>query len=108
MAIRIVCNRKLELSEDEFQMYKDICRSYDRANSKGEDLFHDLFETDDNGIIVFMRPPSTRYTSMEVVCFVIMIFQTQHMRLLQNKANRIFEEVKEKTNAAIAELKQKS
>ena len=59
MPIRIVTNKKVEMTEDEWTMYNKIVKSYTTATNKGEDLFNDLFETDNNGIIVFLRPPYT-------------------------------------------------
>ena len=50
-------------------MYKKIVTSYTTTTNKGEDLFIDLFETDENGIIVFLKPPSKRQTSFEVFLF---------------------------------------
>jgi hypothetical protein len=96
VAIRIIDNKKLEMTEDEFTLYKNICRSYDRANFKGEELFRELFETDEMGIITFIRPPSVRQTSMEVMCFIFAIFQHQHIRLMEAKVGRLVARVEEK------------
>ena len=104
MAIKIIDNKKIEMTEDEWLSYRDICRSYDRPNFKGEELFKDLFETDDNGIIVFLRPPSTRHTSMEVFLFVSIIMQQQQMRLFAKRFDALCEEVREKVENHIKKL----
>ena len=63
MSFRIVDSKKLEMTDDEWNMYSQIVKSYTDLHGKGEDLFIDLFETNDNGIIIFLKPPSKRRTS---------------------------------------------
>lgn len=82
---RIIDHKKVMMTTDEWNMYEQICRSYDRANFKGEDLFTDLFETDDDGIIIFLKPPSKRFTSMEVFFFLMAVMQHQHITLMYSR-----------------------
>lgn len=87
--IRIINNRKIDLSDFEWKCYQEICRSYDRPNSKGEDLFVDLFDSDKDGMIVYLRPPSTRATSLEVYLFLCSVFQHQQGRLNAAKVDEL-------------------
>jgi len=87
MSIKIINNQKVDMTEDEYQMFLDICKNYDRANFKGEDLFKDLFITNDDGLIIFIKPPSHKYISMEVFLFVVAIYQHQHMRVLYKRVD---------------------
>lgn len=73
--LRIVANKRVEMTDDEFQLYQRICNSY----PQGKDLFRDLFETDDEGMIVFLVPPTKEF-SMEVVLFLQNLMVHQHMR----------------------------
>jgi hypothetical protein len=100
----IIDNKKIDLTGDEYALYDKICRSYDRPNCKGEELFKGLFETDDNGIITFIVPPSIRQTSMEIYLFVSSIYQHQHMRILYNK----FDALEKKLNDKMIELEKKA
>lgn len=95
MSVRVVDNKRLEMTEDEWTQYGAICRSYDRQNFKGEELFRDLFETDDFGIIVYLKPPSIRYTSMEVFMFLMALMQHQHLRLMHKQVDDACAEIKE-------------
>ncbi len=97
MTIRIIDNKKVELTDDEFGMYQKICRSYDENNRKGEDLFVDLFETDDDGIIIYLKPPTKRFCSMEIFCFVMSLMQHQHLRLMHIKVDELCKELKNNT-----------
>jgi hypothetical protein len=93
-SIKIIDNRKIDMTDDEWQMYVAICRSYDRPSFKGEELFRELFESDDKGRIVFLKPPSTRHTSMEVFMFISIIFQHQHIRFMHSQFDALWEKVK--------------
>lgn len=104
MSIHIVDYKKLDLTEDEWNMYCKICRSYDRPNFKGEELFRDLFETDDDGIIIFLKPPSKNYTSMEVFLFVMSIQVHQHLRLMHKRVDESIKSMEEKFSFLIKNL----
>ena len=96
MAIKIIDNRKVDMTADEWNMYLAICKSYDRQNFKGEDLFKDLFESDDHGNIIYVKPPSTRHTSMEVFLFIAILMQHQHLRSMHNQVSIMCKKMQEK------------
>jgi hypothetical protein len=96
MAIRVVDNKKVDMTEDEWQMFDKIVKSYTTATNKGEDLFKDLFETDAGGIIIFLRPPSKFRTSFEVFLFLMSLMQHQHLRLMHQQVDDMCKQVKEK------------
>ena len=77
--LRIIDNKRIWLTDDEFKLYQEICKSYDKPTMQGEELFKGLFETDANGIIVFLRPPGQKYISMEVYLFLVTIMIHQHI-----------------------------
>ncbi len=93
-SIRIIDNRKVAMTNDEWDYYNTICRSYDRPAFKGEELFKGLFESDDDGIIVFIKPPTSRYTSVEVFLFIVGLHQQQHTRKMYQIVNELVQEVK--------------
>ncbi len=95
--IQIIDNKKVEMTPDEHQMYLRIVKSYTNLTNKGEDLFIDLFETDDSGIIVFLKPPSKRQTSFEVFLFLMALMQHQHLRIMRQQVDEAIKEIKEKT-----------
>lgn len=94
--MRIIDNKKIDLTNDEWDMYERIVKSYTTNSLNGEDLFIDLFETNEEGIIIFLRPPSKRHTSFEVFLFLVAIFQQQHMRILYNRVDDICTQMKNK------------
>lgn len=94
--IRIIDNKKLALTQSEWDLYQSICRSYDRPNFKGEELFKDIFESDNDGVIIFLKPPASRYTSIEIFLFISAIFQHQHMRQMHDQLKQLMNEVRTK------------
>lgn len=100
--IRIIDNKRVDLTNDEFALYEKICRSYDRPNFKGEYLFEDLFESDDKGFITFLKPP-TNYTTPEVIFYLIDITVHQHLRRSCGEADAVICEAR-KTISEMREL----
>lgn len=109
MTFRIISNKRIDLTDNEWQLYQDICHSYDKPNFKGSDLFAELFETDSKGIIIFLKPP-TRFTSMEVFLFMMSIMQHQHLRIMYQHVDEAIADCRqatEKANALIIELEKR-
>jgi len=110
--LRIIDNKRIDLTESEHQLYKEICEFYNKGMFKGEDLFKDLFETNENGIIIFLRPPKDKnYFSMEVYMFLMSVMVHQHLGASCSQADTCIQEMKSLINEAkdlITQLKQKS
>jgi hypothetical protein len=100
MSLRIIDNKRLDLTDSEWQLYQNICKSYDRSNFKGSDLFTDLFETDNNGVIIFLKPPTSRYSSMEVYMFLVTVMIHQHLGVACGHVDRLSNKLDEKINEA--------
>ena len=105
--IKVVDNKRLEMTQDEWGMYEKIVKSYTTLTNKGEDLFMDLFETDSHGIIIFLKPPSKRQTSFEVFLFLMSLMQHQHLRLMQEQVDDICSQMKAKITEINEKLKDK-
>jgi hypothetical protein len=99
MSIRVVDNKKLDMTEDEFTLYQKICQSYTTMSNKGEDMFIDLFESNEAGVITFLKPPSKRHTSLEVFLFLMALMQHQHLRLMHQEVQDALNEMKKKKPA---------
>lgn len=108
MVFRIIDNKKIDLTQDESMMYDKIVKSYTTLTNKGEDLFIDLFEVDDYGIIVFLKPPTKRHVSFEVFLFLMCIQQQQHIRLMYKQVADMATQLKEKVSEIDDKLKKLS
>lgn len=93
--VRIVDNKKMLLTNDEYSLYENICKGYDRPNFNGKDLFQDHFEVNNDGVIIFVKPPHKKYSSLEVYTFLVSIMVNQQLRISREQNNTF---IKEATN----------
>ncbi len=103
--MRVIDNKKVNMTEDEWGMYQKIVKSYTTTTNKGEDLFIDLFETDDAGIIIFLKPPSKRQTSFEVYLFLMSVMVHQHLRVAHSEVSNIVSQFKDKIKELDSKIK---
>lgn len=104
MGLRIIDNKRIEMTDDEWNLYEKICHSYDDINFKGEFLFKGLFETNNDGIIIFLRPPVTK-TSFEVYLFLINLTVQQHLRLMHQQVDDVCNQINQKLSSLEDKLK---
>ena len=56
-----------------------------------------MIRIDDNdGIIIFLKPPSKRQVSLEIFLFMVAVFQHQHMRKLEDQVNGVCKRMEDK------------
>lgn len=103
--MKVIDNKKIDITEDEWAMYEKIVKSYTTLTNRGEDLFMDLFETDDNGIIMFLKPPSKRQTSFEVFLFLMSVMQHQHLRVMYKEVEDVCSRMNEKIKELDSKIK---
>jgi hypothetical protein len=96
MTIRIVDYKKIDMTEEEWELFQKIVKSYTTPTNRGEDLFTELFETNDNGVITLLRPPSVRRTTFEIFLFLMSLMSAQHLRVMQEEVAEIGRQMKEK------------
>ena len=107
MTIHIVDNKKLDMSDNEWALYEKIVASYTDQYQRGQDLFIDLFESDDNGVIMQLMPPSKRHTSLEVFLFLMSLQQQQHLRVMYSMVQDAYGQMKTKIDETLAATKKK-
>lgn len=105
--IRIIDHKKVLITDAEYAYFKSICREYDRPNFKGEELFVDHFEVNDSGIIIFVRPPNKRYSSMEIYTFLVSLMVNQHLRVGQEQINSLISEARIEFQSLIKKVEEK-
>lgn len=88
---KIIDNKKVEITNEEYKMYEAICHSHD---PHGKDLFKNLFEVNDEGIIIYLFPPVTKF-SMQVLVFLQNLMIHQHLRLIYKEHDSAIKELKQ-------------
>ncbi|KKL92814.1 hypothetical protein LCGC14_1880920 [marine sediment metagenome] len=85
--------RKVEISNQEYKYYQQLIEQYTDDKHKGSSYFADLFETDDNGIIIIIKP--IKSIPWEILFFVQNLMINQNLRqydkrmvAIENKLSR--------------------
>lgn len=101
--LKLINNKRIDLTDEEYKLYEELCASYNRDNFNGKDLFNDLFETDEKGLIIFLKPPTQTF-SMEIIIFLQNVMIHQHLRNISAQ----FNEAMTKMNNILSEIKTSS
>jgi len=102
--VRIIDNKKVLMTPDEYQFYEHICTGYNRPNFQGSELFQDHFEVNDDGIIIFVKPPHKKYSSLEVFTFLVSLMVNQQLRIAQGQVQTLIDEGRKKYQEELAEV----
>lgn len=105
---KVIDNKIVDITKEEYSMYQAICKAYDRENLQGKDLFRDHFITNEHGIIVQVIPKPEHLTNLEVFTFLVSIMTNQHLRLMHQQVETFIEEAKEKIFETISKIKKSS
>lgn len=76
--IRAIGNKRLDLSDDEFEYYKSLIEHIDKKE------FNGIFKTDKNGIITNVMPSPEKQTSLVAYFFLMNVSFNQRLRKLDS------------------------
>ena|ERR1700723_4156724 len=96
----VIDSKKIDMVQQEWDLYQKIVKSYTDSQNKGEDLFIDLFESNDDGIITLLKPPSKRRSTLEVFLFLMSLMQQQHLRQMYQQIENAVGQLKKKKSDA--------
>lgn len=106
MTFRVIDNKKVDMTDDEYNEYIKICRAYDKPFCKGEELFRGLFETNDDGMIIYIKSLGNRQFTFEVIFFIMNLMQNQWLRAMAVKVNNKLAEIEQRMAAIEKKSKQ--
>ena len=90
--IRAVANKRLDLSDEEYEYFMLL------KESIGDDPFRGLFLTDKNGIITSITPPINRAIPMVSMFFLLNVMMNQRLRDIDDGISKI-KELEDRINA---------
>ena len=93
--IRAVGNKRLELSDSEFYYYNSLVSQF------GTKDFVGLFDTDKNGILTSITPPTDSPIHIGVVYFVLNVMMNQRVRMLDEELKKVNEKIASKESVDI-------
>jgi len=85
--IRAIDFQKVEMTDAEFEYYKELIQKFTTDSFKGAEYFHDLFVTDDGGNITLIKP--TKSLPWDIMFFVQNLMINQHLRELDTRMARL-------------------
>jgi hypothetical protein len=88
---KIIDNKKVEVTNDEYRMYEVLCSNHE---PHGKDIFKNLFEVDEDGIIIYLIPPTKNF-SLDAVLFLQNLMIHQHLRRVYKEHEEAMKEVRE-------------
>lgn len=103
---REVCYKKVLMTDDEYNEYKNICAAYDTPTRKGETLFIDSFESNESGRIVYIKALGERQSSFEVIFFLFSLMQNQWLRAMMSEVNIELKKVRAKNKILDNKIKE--
>lgn len=94
--IRIIDNKKILLTDDEYKVYKTMCRAHDCDEFRGEELFRDLFAVDGRGYITFLKPPSKgSLVAVDIYMYLVSIMVHQHLGVACDEVQKFLKDGRE-------------
>ena len=87
--IRAIANKRLDLSDQEFEYFKSLKDTF------GENPFKGIFETNNNGIILGIMPPINNSIPMPIIFFMFNVMMNQRLRFIDQQIGGL-NRVKEK------------
>lgn len=93
IATKVIANKRVSISEEEYKIFLSICENY--KDYGGEILFNDLFETNSNGVITLIIPPTNKIP-IDVYLFVMTLQQSQMLRHMEQTVISFLQEMRQK------------
>jgi hypothetical protein len=80
---QIIDYKSIDMSELEFESYQQIVESFTDGNISGNIYFHDTFEVDDDGCIMFIKTPLQKQIPWAVIIFLQNLMINQRIRRVE-------------------------
>jgi hypothetical protein len=93
----IIDYKKVDMTSEEEVYYKRLVEEFTLGMVNGKDQFRDLFDVDDDGIIIMIHPPIKRQVGWGVLFFIQNLMISQHLRKMEKRIECFINEYKEKS-----------
>ena len=72
--------KKVDLTDEEFEYYQYLVKTYTTSKNSGEEYFKNLFEVDEDGFIGIIKPKQNM--PFEILFFVQQVMLCQRLRII--------------------------
>jgi hypothetical protein len=84
--MKVIDHKKIDITDEEYEYYKEIVKYFTKDNNDGTEFFHDLFDVDSNGFITIIKPKLSFPVPWAVLFFLQQVMISQRLRLFDNRA----------------------
>ena len=81
----IINFKSVEMNEEEHKYYEELVKSFSTPEKSGKNYFRDLFDVDEDGCIMFIRPPLKMEVPWAVLVFLQNLMINQRLRRMEKK-----------------------
>lgn len=85
--IRAIDFKKVDMTDQEFDFYTHLIKTYTAGNGDGKAYFSDLFDADENGIITLIKP--IKSIPWSILFFIQNLMINQHLRSFDERIGRL-------------------
>lgn len=86
--MKVIDHKKIDITDEEYEYYKEIVKHFTTENNNGTEYFHDLFDVDDAGFITMIRPSLTSPVPWAVLFFLQQVMIAQRLRFVDNMRSK--------------------
>lgn len=83
MSLKIVDYKEVDMTEEEYSYYQQIVESFSNGQYSGKEQFRDTFEVDNDGCIIFIKPPLKKQVAWAVLFFIQNLMINQRLRRME-------------------------
>ena len=83
MSIRVIDYKGVEMTNEEYEYYKEVVDSFSDGTYSGREQFRDVFNVDDDGCITMIKPPLRKQIAWAVLFFLQNLMINQRIRRME-------------------------
>lgn len=78
--MKVIDYKKVDMTDEEHNYYKELVTQFTDDTTKGTEYFKDLFDVDDDGFIMLIKP--TKSIPWAILFFIQQLMISQRLRII--------------------------
>lgn len=92
----VIDHKFISLTKDEWSYYQQLVQEFSDHTKSGADYFIDIFDADDDGLILNLRLPMTKQIPWAIVVFMQNVVINQQLRSVHREIDTRFANLEDK------------
>jgi hypothetical protein len=85
MTLRVIDYKQVEMEDIEYECYQKLVNAFNYGTYSGKEQFHDVFEVDGEGCIIYIDTPIGKQIGWSVLWFLQNLMINQRLRRIERK-----------------------